>query len=126
MIDREYEGGDPRSSAGDPLARLLRCGNLGGFRIRRRQDGLYLFAVLYTSGGDADWPDVLDTETGVFTHYGGNKAAWRGLEATPRGGNRLLSFAFDALHGRSWPLACPAASWLWATTTTATFGGRER
>lgn len=87
VVDREYEGGHPRTSAGDPLARLLPCGNLGGFRIRRRKDGHYLFAALYTSGDDPDWPDTLDTETGVFTYYGDNKTAGRGLEDTPRGGS---------------------------------------
>ena len=60
------------------------------FASEDAKDGLYLFAVLYTSGNDPDWPDTLDTETGLFTYYGDNKTAGRALEDTPRGGKLCL------------------------------------
>jgi hypothetical protein len=94
-----YRGGTRGNAADDPLARLLPCGNQGGFRIQgRRTTHDYRLALLYTSGTDPDWPDSLDRETGVFTYYGDNKAPGAGLHETPRGGNELLRFAFDCIH----------------------------
>jgi Restriction endonuclease AspBHI N-terminal/Restriction endonuclease len=95
-----YEGGPTGSMAHDPLARLLPCGNRGGFRFRgshRTHD--YLMGLLFTSGHDPDWPDALDTETGLFTYFGDNKRPGAALHETPRGGNELLRFAFEAAHG---------------------------
>lgn len=86
--------------AHDPLARLLPCGNRGGFRFRGTSVGhKYSVALLYTSGNDPDWPDSFDPETGLFTYFGDNKRPGSALHATPRGGNELLRFAFGAAHG---------------------------
>jgi hypothetical protein len=95
-----YEGGTRGNAADDPLARLLPVGNQGGFRFTGRPKlNEYRLAVLYTSGAEADWPDVLDPETGAFTYFGDNRRPGNELHATRRGGNQLLRFAFDALHG---------------------------
>lgn len=86
--------------AHDPLARLLPCGNRGGFRFRgSHRTHEYLMGLLFTSGSDPDWPDVLDVETGLFTYFGDNKRPGSALHETPRGGNELLRFAFAATHG---------------------------
>ncbi len=55
-------------------------------------------AVLYTSGGEVDWPDHLDLQTGTFMYYGDNRTPGRGLHETPRSGNVLLRDAFAASH----------------------------
>lgn len=95
-----YEGGTQGNAADDPLARLLPCGNQGGFRFKgERKTHTYRMALLYTSGADPDWPDFLDMETGVFAYFGDNKRPGTGLHETPRGGNELLRFAFGAVHG---------------------------
>lgn len=99
QVGAVYEGGTRGHAGDDPLARLLPCGNQGGFRFRgERTSHSYRMVLLYTSGGDVDWPDALDVETGIFTYFGDNKRPGASLHDTPRGGNELLRFAFDAVH----------------------------
>ncbi len=102
ILDATYEGGGQKNVAADPLGRLLPVGNQGGFRYaggpRLGSCGLM---VLYTSGLDPDWPDVIDYATGRFTYYGDNKAPGRRLHDTQRGGNDFLRQVFEALHASS-------------------------
>jgi hypothetical protein len=94
-----YEGGSQGNVGDDPLARLLPCGNQGGFRFRgERSTHSYRLALMYTSGSDPDWPDSLDPGTGVFTYFGDNKTPGSSLHDTARGGNELLRFVFDSIH----------------------------
>ena len=100
VIDRIYQGGKAGNTGDDPLGKLLPVGNQGGFRMSGspRKDSVKA-AVLYTSGAEPDWPDVLDPHTGAFTYFGDNRSPGRLLEDTPRGGNLLLSRAFERAHG---------------------------
>jgi hypothetical protein len=100
VIDRVYQGGRAGNTADDPLGKLLPIGNQGGFRMSGspKRDSVKV-AVLYTSGVELDWPDVLDPHTGVFTYFGDNRSPGRLLEETPRSGNLLLSAAFARAHG---------------------------
>ncbi|WZF90618.1 restriction endonuclease [Marinobacter metalliresistant] len=59
-------------------------------------DTLKLLALI-TNFNDPDWPDHLDTESGLFTYYGDNKTA-RGIHDTLRQGNQILRNLFDARH----------------------------
>jgi hypothetical protein len=63
--ERVYQGGVAGNWADDPLAQLLPVGNQGGFRTNGSpvKDEVRL-AVLFTSGGEPDWPDALDVYTG--------------------------------------------------------------
>lgn len=100
VVGAVYEGGTVGNASDDPMARLLPCGNQGGFRIRgERATHGYRLALLYTSGADPDWPDALDPETGLFTYFGDNKRPGSQLHDTRRGGNELLRFCFGAIHG---------------------------
>jgi hypothetical protein len=83
---------------GDPIARLLPVGMLGGFRYRGRRVAP-LLGVLTTSGTEADWPDTLDLTTGTFTYYGDNRSSGKDLHDSPRGGNVILRRTFDMAHG---------------------------
>ncbi|WP_202868895.1 restriction endonuclease [Kribbella antibiotica] len=100
IVDAVYAGGTAGSAADDALARLLPVGNQGGFRPRGsvRSESVRLVA-LYTSGTEADWPDVLDTQTGVFTYFGDNRRPGRELHETQRDGNLLLRDVFAFGHG---------------------------
>jgi hypothetical protein len=100
VVDRVYRGGTAGNSADDPLGKLLPVGNQGGFRTKGspKQDSVKI-AVLYTSGSEPDWPDILDPLTGVFTYFGDNRKPGRLLEETPRNGNLLLRMAFARTHG---------------------------
>ncbi len=98
-VDAIYEGGTKGNASDDPMARLLPCGNRGGFRFKGKgTTHEYRMALLYTSGEDPDWPDTLVPETGVFSYFGDNKRPGTPLHETPRGGNELLRFAFACIH----------------------------
>ena len=95
-VDRVYEGGRVGNAGDDQIQRLLPVGNQGGIRYSGslpRSD--IRLIVLYTSGGDRDWPDAFDLFTGVFTYYGDNKRPGHELHDTSRSGNALLRRVFD-------------------------------
>lgn len=99
VVDRVYRGGAAGNTSDDPLSKLLPVGNQGGFRTHGRpvQDTVKLI-VLYTSGAEPDWPDVLDPYTGTFTYFGDNRSPGRDLHDTPKRGNLLLGRAFERAH----------------------------
>ncbi|MFI9026245.1 restriction endonuclease [Streptomyces sp. NPDC053560] len=101
VVDSLYAGGARGNSGDDPIAKLVPgVGNQGGFRHKGSPaKGTVRLSVLYTNGGEVDWPDHLDTQTGTFTYYGDNRTPGRDLHDTPRAGNQLLRDAFAASHG---------------------------
>jgi hypothetical protein len=78
VVNRVYRGGAAGNTSDDPLPKLLPVGDQGGFRAHGRtvQDSVKL-VVLYTSGAEPDWPDVLDPYTGTSLTSGttGHQAA---------------------------------------------------
>ncbi|MEO3786882.1 restriction endonuclease [Actinocorallia sp. B10E7] len=101
IVDAVYMGGSNGTTADDPISKLIPgVGNQGGFRhAGSPRKGAVRLAVLYTSGGEVDWPDHLDLQTGTFTYYGDNRTPGRDLHDTPRAGNLLLRDVFMASHG---------------------------
>lgn len=93
-VDAVYQGGRKGNSSDDPLNVLMGVSNSGGFRYRGNRDNLDLL-VLTTTFGEPDWPDSLDTETGIFTYFGDNRRPGRALHDTPRFGNDILRSVFD-------------------------------
>lgn len=95
VLEREYAGGLAGTMADDPLARMFPVGNQGGFRYKGSvAEQTVRLVVLYTTGVNTDWPDVMDTETGDFTYYGDNKSPGSELHDTRRQGNALLRDVF--------------------------------
>ena len=45
-----------------------------------------------------NWPDTLDSNTGLFQYFGDNKQPGHQLHDTRRGGNKILRTVFDYLH----------------------------
>jgi hypothetical protein len=101
QVDALYVGGLSGNSGDDPMSKLIKgIGNQGGFRYAGSPTNRTVkLAVLYTSGGEVDWPDYLDVQTGTFTYYGDNRKPGQGLHETPRSGNVLLRDAFEVSHG---------------------------
>lgn len=101
VVDALYAGGSNGNTGDDPMSRLVPgIGNQGGFRYAGSPSrSTVKLAVLYTSGGETDWPDHLDVQTGTFTYYGDNRTPGRALHETPRSGNLLLQYSFAASHG---------------------------
>jgi hypothetical protein len=99
-VDACYQGGRFGNAADDPLPTLMRVDSQGGFRYRGKVKGKLEMLVLTTSMNDPDWPDALDTETGIFTYYGDNKKPGRDLHDTGRDGNLILKTIYgDARNG---------------------------
>ncbi len=104
IVDADYESGTLGHRADDALARLFPkrganpgCGNAGGFRpIGGRAFDDCTMLIVKSSGEDQEWPDHLDSETGIFTYFGDNKKPGCDLTKTSRGGNKLLEDMFDA------------------------------
>lgn len=98
VVDAVFEGGNSGNTSDDPLSRLLYCGNQGGFRKVGAPKARYV--ILYSSLTDPDWPDYLDTTTGLFTYYGDNKKPGHTIHDTPQGGNSLLTSVFEKTHAQ--------------------------
>ncbi|KYO68553.1 restriction endonuclease [Thermovenabulum gondwanense] len=99
IVDAVYEGGTDVNVKGDPISKLLGCGNLGGFRYLGSTDPFELkYVVLYSSLLDPDWPDSLDNQTGIFTYFGDNKDPGNQLHRTRKKGNYILKECFNMLH----------------------------
>jgi hypothetical protein len=100
VVDSLYEGGAAGNVSDDPIRHLLPVGNSGGIRFNGPVTKPKLVALV-TSGEDPDWPDRLDTQSGVLTYFGDNKTGGRELHDTPRRGNTVLRNLFDAAHGNA-------------------------
>lgn len=97
IIDACYVGGRNGNAGDEPLTRLLKVSNEGGFRYRGSKEDPLLI-TLVSSLADPDWPDELDLFTGTFTYYGDNKEPGRKLDETRRYGNKLLELIFTCYH----------------------------
>ena len=101
VVDCIYKGGPTSDMSSEPFHKLIpRCENAGGFRKKLREDGSgkYAYVVLYTSMEELEWPDYLDTETGVFRYYGDNREPGRELTDTKKKGNKILEDTFALLN----------------------------
>jgi hypothetical protein len=97
LVDAIYEGGNQGNTGDDPITKILPVGNQGGFRYAGTLDNLK-YVVLYSSGENLDWPDIIDTETGIFKYYGDNKKPGFEIHDTKKKGNLILKNLFEALH----------------------------
>lgn len=99
VVDEIYGGSRKGNSSDDPLPALLGVDNGAGFRHlgERPSVATLRLLVLKSNFNDPDWPDMLDTESGLFTYYGDNKSA-REIHETSRQGNLILRNLFDARH----------------------------
>ncbi len=99
IVDHIYGGSRNGNASDDPLPQLLGVDNGAGFRHLGKRPGIdtLKLLVLKSNFNDPDWPDHLDTESGLFTYYGDNKTV-REIHDTPRQGNQILRNLFDARH----------------------------
>lgn len=98
VIDRIYSGGKIGNTSDEPLPRLLKVSNQGGFRYWGSKIAPKLI-VLVSSFNDPDWPDSIDEESGTLIYFGDNKHPGRELHDTRRFGNFLLREIFNLAHG---------------------------
>ncbi len=103
VVDCIYKGGSGTSFAAEPLHHIFpKCGVNGGFRKVNRTDGsgLPAYVVLYTTMSELEWPDYLDSETGIFRYYGDNRQPGKIITDTKLKGNELLENVFGMLNGQ--------------------------
>ena len=92
-----YEGGVTGNLSDDPLARLLKGGNSGGFRYCGSVDNLNYLIITITTDNQ-QWTDTIDPESGTVICYGDNRSPDHGIHDTPRHGNLILRKLFKNLH----------------------------
>lgn len=98
VVDAIYQGGDANNLSSAPLPDLLDVGNVAGFRKKKISNNSSGFAyiVLFSNFAEPDWPDNIDSESGVFTYYGDNREPGSALH--DKDGNKTLKHVFDNLH----------------------------
>jgi len=105
LVDCIYGGSRNGNHSDEVLPKLLGVDNGAGFRClgspRTNIETLKILA-LQTGFSDPDWPDHLDTETGLFTYYG-DKRAPGDLHDTKREGNKILRNLFEFAHSLDQP-----------------------
>jgi hypothetical protein len=100
VVDATYESNRlVKNVAAEPLAALTGTGNQGGFRFSGPTASPNV-VVLYSTLAEANWPDSLDEENGVFVYYGDNRKPGYELHdrRSGRGGNQILRRAFELAH----------------------------
>lgn len=97
-----YEGGNTGNLADDPLARLLKGGNSGGFRYCGSLDSINYLIITITTD-DREWTETIDPESGTVICYGDNRSPGLSIHDTPRHGNLILRNLFRRLHSRKDP-----------------------
>ncbi|HWA91174.1 MAG TPA: restriction endonuclease [Rhizomicrobium sp.] len=108
LVDKIYVGGRQGNASDDPLPHLLGVSNQGGFRYLGHRDKPIL-VLLTSSFSEADWPDDLDRQSGIFTYFGDNRTAGEELHKTKRFGNLILRDIYERRHGARelWPSIPP-------------------
>lgn len=97
IVDTVYQSDRdaPRGAlSGEPITKLLRVGNLGGFRSRKGTAGI-IYSALTSTGAEPEWPDRLDKSAGVYKYFGDNRVPGNDLHATKQKGNQLLRDSFE-------------------------------
>lgn len=96
-VGTTYMGGACGHVGDDPLARLMRCGNMGGFRFTGPLNPFAIRqCVLYSELDHPDWPDCIDESRRVLTYFGDNRRF--GMDLHTSKGNRVLRELFHRLH----------------------------
>lgn len=98
VIDAIYENKKPYiNKSCEVLPKLMKVKNSGGFRPIGQWKNTFdvKYVVLYSTKKDVYWQDLLDEELGMYTYYGDNKIAGRGLHDTNLGGNVILRESFN-------------------------------
>lgn len=104
-----YEGGNNKNPMkDDPLSKIFiiegcekGIGNQGGFRKTSKEkdgkkvNGTIAFVVIVDSGKQAEWPNKMDEESGIFTYYGDNRIPGNHIFKTKNLGNKFLYEIFS-------------------------------
>jgi hypothetical protein len=108
-IDADYRNTGDWQKSDDQFNKFFRfedgkgINNASGFRPKSRLGGSTdiiecAFCVVVTNLEEAEWPDSLDLESGLFTYYGDNRKPGTAVDETIIGGNRLLQYVFERVH----------------------------
>lgn len=117
IVDASYRNTGNWKNPRDQFNKFFRfdgrgINNTSGFRAKSLTNGSSDiedcgFCLLVTNYGETEWPDSLDTETGLFTYFGDNRLHGERLHETSIGGNRLLKKVFDLRHANGRDEVCP-------------------
>ena len=94
IVDEIYVGGTKGNRSDDVISKLFKVGNAGGIRFKG-SGKLPQIVVLYSTGEEIDWPDLVDLETGTVTYYGDNRTPGSPIDS--KRGNKKIKAIFEAL-----------------------------
>ncbi len=107
VVDTLYRWGPNGTRNGETVSILMNTESSGGFRrLKKKSVGDrpmasakdLAYICLTSSMSEREWPDYLDVSTGILRYYGDNRKANKDMFDTPKQGNQILSWVFDALN----------------------------
>lgn len=96
IVDAVYKKGKAKNLSSEVISKLLRVGNVGGFR-HLGSTAKPTLVVLTSNESFGAWPDYLDAETGIVSYFGDNRKSG---DIHHQKGNRILRDTF-ARHRES-------------------------
>jgi hypothetical protein len=99
VVDHVYGGSRSGNASDDPLPKLLGLDSGAGIRHLGQRPAVKTLKLvaLKSSQKELDWPNRLNSDTGIFTYYGDRRTPGD-IHDTPRAGNLILRNLFDVAH----------------------------
>lgn len=93
-----YEGGTKGNVSDDVISKLMKCENSGGFRKVGKTNPVDLkYVILFSTLQEERWMDIIDEHKRILIYHGDNKTPGKSIIDTPKKGNLILKYSFDAL-----------------------------
>lgn len=91
--------GNSNGIMGEPLTKLLKVGNMGGFRISGSlKNDCINYVVLFSTLVEPNRPDSINEDKNIVTYYGDNRKFGNDLTKTKKQGNSILEYIFKMKH----------------------------
>ncbi|ACD23559.1 DUF3883 domain-containing protein [Clostridium botulinum] len=102
IVNGIYKSGNKGNYSDEALSKLMRCENSCGFRKKGSLKNPNLqYVVLYSTGKQKDWKNILNVDTSEFIYYGDQNKVNKEIHDTPKKGNEVLRRTFEDLKKRN-------------------------
>lgn len=103
ILDMIYKGGQKGNAGDDPISKLMKCENTGGFRKRGHIKPFDLkYVVLYSTNSNKEWQNKIDELQGEVIYFGDNKTPGNPILNTKKDGNLVLQETFKFLANKEY------------------------
>lgn len=94
-----YEGGTKGNVSDDVISKLMKCENSGGFRkVGKTKPFDLKYVILFSTLQEERWLDTIDEDKKILIYHGDNKTPGKELLDTPKKGNLILKYSYEALE----------------------------